>query len=226
MFRTRRVGSRAGRAARGFSLVEVLVVIALIAVVAGVLLPVLSVARRRGYLAQDASNMRQFGLAEILYVESHDGRRPLDLGPLVSERLLLPEMCASAVDSTAIGLGNVQIVEMGRFVGGAKWSDPRVTPFRQSYFSLRGSGLENKLPLDDPEASNVGWIVSLVETDAVRLDRPNVLFEAGPYYRLCLDGSLVRRRMENTGVGEVGQRTWFLELIFWDGSEEWVRNRN
>ncbi|MCW5942025.1 MAG: prepilin-type N-terminal cleavage/methylation domain-containing protein [Fimbriimonadaceae bacterium] len=221
MSRTRRFGSSGDRAPRGFSLVEVLVVVAIIAIVAGVL-----VARRRGFLAQDASNMRQFGLAEALYVESHDGRRPLDLGPLVSERLLLAEMCASAMDSTAIGLGNVQIVEMGRFVGGARWSDGRVTPFRQSYFSLRGSGLENKLPLDDPEASNVGWIVSLVETDAVQLDRPNILFEVGPYYRLCLDGSLVRRRMENTGFGEVGQRAWFLELIFWDGSEEWVRNRN
>jgi prepilin-type N-terminal cleavage/methylation domain-containing protein/prepilin-type processing-associated H-X9-DG protein len=54
---------------RGFSLLELLVVIAIIAILAALLLPALSQAKERGKRAACLSNLRQLGLATLLYVD-------------------------------------------------------------------------------------------------------------------------------------------------------------
>jgi prepilin-type N-terminal cleavage/methylation domain-containing protein/prepilin-type processing-associated H-X9-DG protein len=61
---------------RAFTLVELLVVIALVAVLAALLLPALSSARERGRQAQCAAHLRQIALATLLYVEEHDDTFP------------------------------------------------------------------------------------------------------------------------------------------------------
>lgn len=58
---------------RGFSLVELLVVIALIAILASLLLPALRGARQCAVAARCASNLRQFGLAAQMYWDDHEG---------------------------------------------------------------------------------------------------------------------------------------------------------
>ncbi len=58
---------------RGFTLVELLVVIALIALLASLLLPALAGARRSAQGAQCSSNLRQFAIAAQLYWDDHDG---------------------------------------------------------------------------------------------------------------------------------------------------------
>ena len=73
---------RAGRAA--FTLIELLVVIVIIAILAGLLLPVLSSARARGDNIQCVANLRQIGTAIGSYVADNDGTLP---GPLVTEQL-------------------------------------------------------------------------------------------------------------------------------------------
>src|ERR1051325_3791469 len=51
----------------GFTLIELLVVIVIIAILAGLILPVLNLARERGRSAHCLSNLRQMGVAMGLY---------------------------------------------------------------------------------------------------------------------------------------------------------------
>jgi prepilin-type N-terminal cleavage/methylation domain-containing protein len=65
----------------GFTLVELLVVVALLAILAGLLFPVFSQVRRRAHQTSCLSNLRQVGMAMRLYLADWDGIYPYDQGP-------------------------------------------------------------------------------------------------------------------------------------------------
>ena len=62
--------------ARGFTLVELLIVIAIIATLVGLLMPAVQSAREAGRRTQCASNLRQVGLGWLGHAEAHRGFFP------------------------------------------------------------------------------------------------------------------------------------------------------
>ena len=74
----------AGCACRAFTLVEMLVVIAIIAVLAGLLLPVIGKAKEQGRSTACLSNLRQIGLALQLYTQENESKMPFIYDALIS----------------------------------------------------------------------------------------------------------------------------------------------
>ena len=76
------VRHRQVRSAHGFTLIELLVVIGIIALLIGILLPVLAMARRSGQQVACAANVKQIGTALELFANDHRDDYPIAGGHL------------------------------------------------------------------------------------------------------------------------------------------------
>ena len=95
---------------RGFTLVEILTVMGIIAVLAAILFPVVATARRRALHATCLSNLSQIGKAISLYATDHDDRMPY--APSPSHKKIVVEggqiFDPPALDAVAASLPDVR----------------------------------------------------------------------------------------------------------------------
>ncbi len=70
-------GYRQCRDALGFTLTELLIVIAIVAVLTAILMPVVATHKANAKRIQCTSNLRQIGLATMAYVSENDGKLPV-----------------------------------------------------------------------------------------------------------------------------------------------------
>ena len=71
---------RAGKAPAAFTLLELLLVMAVIAIMAALLFPALTKARGRAQAISCLNNARQLAVGWALYSDDHEGRLPYNLG--------------------------------------------------------------------------------------------------------------------------------------------------
>jgi len=75
---------------RGFTLIELLVVIAIIAILAAILFPVFARAREKARQTTCLSNVKEIGLACLMYVQDYDERFPRSGGYRAYAELSVP----------------------------------------------------------------------------------------------------------------------------------------
>ncbi len=74
---------------KAFTLIELLVVIAIIAILAAILFPVFAQAKMAAKKSVDLSNMKQQGLAIVMYANDYDDTAPAKTSMGVSRALAL-----------------------------------------------------------------------------------------------------------------------------------------
>ncbi len=76
MLKSMKPKRRATKACKAFTLIELLVVIAIIAILAAMLLPALGKAKAKAQAVKCVSNMKNWGMATIMYLDDSDDRLP------------------------------------------------------------------------------------------------------------------------------------------------------
>lgn len=155
-----------------FTLIELLVVIAIIAVLAGLLLPVMSKAKKAGRGTVCLSNLRQLGLGLQLYVQDNQNRLPFMRDALLGTN--------SVPATNAVPLPAPDAVLM-RYTGGNSnvWRCPsdRLDVFKQTGTSFAWNSLLNGQDADRLVVMNIAFGQHVIP---VFYDKDNFHKDRGP----------------------------------------------
>lgn len=211
----------------GFTLVELLTIIAIIAVLASLLLTAVVSAKKKAQMMVCTSNLHQFTLALDMFMDDSDGKRPT-VDELVTENYLLRRSLICPEDKTG---------DWGRLVqenGMISTSATNVTPVKYSYllYPLSWSDAEWKTLVN---AGGRAGVAACQLHGLGNQNTTNILNYSGLLLRAQLDGSVIRRQffwspwlnataslgVVSTGTGSGGSNSLLPLQIFFDDPTEW-----
>ncbi len=205
----------------GFSLVEVLVAITIVAIVAALLTTVLIAGKERSKVAVDLSNLRQLGLAGSMYASDRDDAYPLSVRPLVRLDPSLERICASPSDTAEIGLMRTFINELTLASKMIPDDGTRCTYIGPADGLWTWESYRRKIA----DGRNPGWLVNLARS---KPHRGRVVASLGVYQRLLLDGSVQTRTRGFQGLWIEAQfepRVLVFGMLFCDEDASWFEGR-
>lgn len=208
------------RSIQAFTLIETMIVIAIIAVLAALLFPVLSASKAQAQKTDNISKMRQLGVAAELY-EERSGHFPVSTVNLVEAGLVPRELCQSNLDLSRNGIANdtadIENTHLGVFTHVTRAN------YKNTFIGLGEFGLSteifDKYVSPGPSA---GWLVDV--TGSQRALSPNPTFWNGNYNRLLTDGAVLARKFSDFNCYDNGkQRPCRMSvLLFVDPSDHFA----
>jgi prepilin-type N-terminal cleavage/methylation domain-containing protein len=172
------MSKRAPRRTHGFTLVELLVVIGIIAVLLSILLPALSKARAAARESQCSNNIRQLGMGLLMYVNDFRGALPIIGGSGAS----------SALDNTYYAFNNSNKFAFGADSAGLWWNAIPTYLNQQPYYNLQQqyitSGDKGNLP---SIGQNSVWICPAATAQTVSSGDSPITCDANQNYLLNAD---------------------------------------
>jgi prepilin-type N-terminal cleavage/methylation domain-containing protein len=164
----------------GLTLIEVMIVIAVIAVLCGCVFPALIKARKEGYRTSDLSKLKQTALSGSMYADAF-GEFPLFHREVTDAGLLPSEMAKLTLDPYAGGLET--------YFATAKNlpSLDHLPSYPSSFMAVGDAGHPRSRMRSFMEQPNAGWCFSSLELKS-SLSYPELL---GPnYFRVRIDGGV------------------------------------
>ena len=174
---------------RGFTLIEVIVVIAIIAVLAAVVFPLIGRAKIAAYNSGHTAALRNVAAAQAIYAEQNDGRTSYNTSELVAHGMD-NRLLSSPIDPFPKGAANVY-----------RWyaeRPERITSYRDSVLTMPdcvGDSLVDKIV----ESKGGGWAMIQADppdaADQRLASYQDTAFYGRRFLRLRFDGGVVLRHV-------------------------------
>lgn len=180
---------------KGFTLIEMLIVTAIISVLAAVILPVIATAREHGRISSCSNNLHQISLAIAAYAQDNDQQTPLRVQNLWDAHLITDKQILICPDDTTGNWGGL-VYEQARLL-----SYPGTPPetVKHSYIyafteELHPEIIWKRLVAADSDPGIVVCQLHGSETPFSQMGTPNNIgFYEGKILRLRIDGSVTSR---------------------------------
>lgn len=194
---------------RGFTLVELMVVIGIIIILAGLLAVLIPAAKRASLVAVDTEGLRQLSAAASLYQADNNDLHPGSVLPLLRTGLVNPERVASKADNSSMGWLNEWVNEQ------AKLNPPyirRMPAARVSYLGVADLfGIRNLEKIRN-SGENSGWLISFAPAPPRNFGGGKRDVGSGSTLRLTFDHSVVKRAPIQR-EGSIAFVEWFADRM-------------